>query len=178
MLGGIKNFLLKRRLARSKRKIKVHNLQSAKSALLLYVYTGNGREKEVRDFARFLKEEGIKTTTLAYLPKKIKEESDRPQEELSYFYFDKQELNWLGIPNSNRLKKMIKSDFDLLVDLNREELFPLQYVSTLSKASFKVGKNSGYQLDSCDLLLGTKDDSILSLQEQCKHYLNMINRKN
>lgn len=177
MLGGIQKFVLKNKLSKLKRKIRVHNLSTANSALLLYVFTDQAREKQMRDFARFLKEEGIKVSSLAFIPKKIKEESEQAVEELSYFYFDKSELSWLGIPQSNRLKKMITEDFDLLIDLNFEEQFPLQYISSLSRAKFKVGPNSAYQMESCDLLLGTEEKNMVSLQEQCKHYLNMINRK-
>lgn len=178
MLGGLQNFLLKRKAKKSKRKVQVHNLGSAKSALLLYTFKDELREKQIRDFARFLKEEGIKTTSIAFIAKKMKDESKLPKEELTYFYFDKKEVSWLTIPNSTRLKKLMRADFDLLIDLNLEESFPLQWISTLSKASFKVGNEKGYHAESCDLLLGTKENTIVALQDQCKLYLNMINRNN
>lgn len=178
MLGGIQNFLLKRKLAKRKRKVQVHNLGTAKSAILLYTYHNNQREKEVRDFAKFLKEEGIKVTSLAFISKKIKEESKMPKEELNYFYFTKEELNWMKVPKSNRIKKLMNEHFDLLIDLNLEQSFPIEWISCLSNSAFKVGGNKGYQSESCDLLLGTKEESITALQEQCMYYLNMINRNN
>ena len=178
MLSGIQKFMLNRKLSKRKRKIYVHNLSTAKSALIIYNYLDQQREKEVRDFARFLKEEGIKVSTLAFIPKKIKDEDQMPLEELSYFYFTKEELNWLKFPKSNRLKKIANEAFDLMIDLNLEQMFPLEYIAKLSKASFKVGGDHGYQSDACDLLLGTQEETIVALQEQCKHYLNMINRNN
>lgn len=178
MFGFLQQFLLKRKLAKRKRKVQVHNLGSAKSALVIYSYNGPNREKELREFCRFLKEEGIKTSSLAFLPKKLKKEEEGPKEELDYYYFDKKETSWLNIPQSTRLKKIIQNDYDLLIDLNLEESFPIEWVSYISKASFKVGRSSGYQKESCDLLLSPKEKNILALQEQCKIYLNMINRKN
>ncbi len=178
MLGGIQDFLLKRKASKRKRKVQVHNLSSAKSALILYIHKDGGREKEIRDFARFLKEEGIKTSTLSFIPKKIKEEENIPKEELNYFYFSKGELNWMKIPNSNRLKKLMNEDFDLLIDFNLEGSFPLKWISSMSKSHFKVGNDRSYQAEVCDLLLGTEENTIAALQEQCKHYLNMINRNN
>jgi len=178
MISNLRDFFLRRKFAKRKRKIQVHNLSTAKSAILLYNYTDERRETEIRDFARFLKEEGVKTSTLAFIQKKIKEEDKIPVEELSYFYFSKEETNWMKVPTSTRLSKLMQTDFDLLIDFNLEGSFPLEWISKLSKASFKVGGDQGYQKEACDLLLGTKEQSIIALQEQCKHYLNMINRKN
>lgn len=178
MINWIKNLILKHKASKLTRKVRVYNLSTAKSALILYNYRGEKREREVRDFAKFLKEEGVKTSSLAYLPKKFKDPTERPMEELQYFYFDKGETNWFKIPVSRRLNEIIQEPYHILIDFNLEESFPLKWISYLSGASFKVGGSKAYQRESCDLLLELKAESISSLQEQCKIYLRMINQKN
>ena len=165
-------------MAKQARKVKVFNLNTAKTALVLYNFKSEAREKEIKDFCRFLKEEGIKASSLAYIPKKIKEGEYAPLEELNYFYFDNAELNWMKIPTSQRIKEVIEKDYHLLIDFNLEESFPIQWVSQLSRASFKVGSSRGYKSESCDLLMELKEESIASLQSQCRVYLRMINQKN
>ncbi|MAY84437.1 MAG: hypothetical protein CMP59_09925 [Flavobacteriales bacterium] len=178
MIKGIRNFILKRKQSKQYRKVQVYNLDTAKTALVLYNFTTESREKEIRDFCRFLKEEGIKTSSLAYISKKIKEGEYAPREELNYHYFDKSELNWLRIPKSDNLKGIIEERYDILIDFNLEESFPIKWISVLSQASFKVGSSRGYKSESCDLLMELKEESIASLQSQCKVYLRMINQKN
>jgi len=178
MIKWIQKLMLKHKQGKLKRKVKVYNLDTAKTALVLYNFDTAAREKEIREFCRFLKEEGIKVTSLAYLAKKIKEGEYAPIEELNYLYFDNKELNWLRIPESNRLKNAIEEKFDMLIDFNLEESLPIQWISCLSQASLKVGANRGYKNESCDLLMELKEESIAALQTQCKVYLRMINQKN
>jgi hypothetical protein len=178
MIKAIRRFLLKRKVAKQARKVQVFNLNTAKTALVLYNFKSEAREKEIREFCRFLKEEGIKVSSLAYIPKKIKEGEYTPLEELNYLYFDKTEVNWLKIPYSDRIKEIIEKDFHLLIDFNLEDSFPIQWISELSKAYFKVGSSRGYKSESCDLLMELKEESIASLQSQCRVYLRMINQKN
>ncbi|HBI81688.1 MAG TPA: hypothetical protein DDY04_07075 [Bacteroidales bacterium] len=53
--------------------------------------------------------------------------------------FSKHELNWYKKPQSLIVDEFTAKDFDILIDLTQEEVLPLQWVSTLSRAKFKVG---------------------------------------
>lgn len=175
MIKGLQNYFLKRKVKRLHRKVKVANLSSAKTALLVYE-TKDGDEKTVRNFARFLKEEGIKAETLAYYQLKNKKDQ-RPEDELEYYYFDKNDFNWLQFPSENRIKKLIARDFDLLIDLNQSNRFCLQCISSLSKAKFKVGAAGTYRTENCDLTIAVEGADLKYLIEQMKVYLKMINNK-
>lgn len=168
---------MKRKLAKLKRTVRAQNLNRIKSAIIIYDYDVKApqQDKLIRDFARSLKEESIKVSTLGYIPKKLKAE-EKPKEELDYYYFDKTELNWLKIPRSERLEELCQKPFDLLIDLNTEGYFPLKWFSFLSLAAFKVGGSKGYQQESCDLLLETDPNNKAEFQKQTLHYLNMINQ--
>lgn len=175
MIKFIQQFLLKRKLQNSNRKVRVVNLASSKSALLVYNACIEEEEKLVRQFARFLKEEGIKTDSIAYYKKKNKND-EGPQNELGYYYLKKEELNWLNIPISRQVKTMILNEYHLLIDLNLSNIFCLEYIASMSKANFKVGIADGYQKEICDLTLEVPSDQLNNLIEQIKVYLNMINK--
>jgi hypothetical protein len=73
--------------------------------------------------------------------------------------------------------KFIKNRFDVLIDLNFRNLFPLVYVSSLSVASLKVGlSDSRPESSPFDLMISLKNTvSIDEYLEQVILYLEMIN---
>ena len=171
ILGG---FVLGNKLKRQKRKVKVFNLNTAKSALLVYEATDNYQEEKARKFARFLKEEGIKVDSLGYYKKKNRKE-ELPKDELGYVYFDKEYLNWHGFAKDPKIKAFQEKEYHLLIDLNLGGRFCLEVISSLSKANFKVGKAGGYCDEVCDLTIATEEKDIEYLIDQIKNYLNIIN---
>jgi hypothetical protein len=69
------------------------------------------------------------------------------------------------------------NNFDILIDLSTEEVFPLKWVVSLSKAKFRVG-NLSYPDNPNDLIINIKPNEDLSyLISQIKHYLNLINNR-
>lgn len=159
---------------RIKRKVVAVNLRTAKTALLVYDASQAENEKKVRNFARFLKEEGIKADTIAFYKLKGKEDK-KPEDELSYLYYDKKDINRLGFPKNKKILKVIAKDYDLMIDLNFSKVFSLEVISSLSTANFKVGKIGDYRDKVCDLTIATEKNDIAYFTEQVKVYLQMIN---
>jgi len=176
MIQYIATKYLAQKLKKVKRKVGAINLATAKSAILIYDASNAAVEKEVRDYARFLKEEGVKADTVGFYKLKGKEDQ-RPQDELGYTYYDKKCLNRLGFPNDNRVLRMIAKEYHLLIDLNVESIFSLRVISTLSNANFKIGRASAYQNDICDLTISTKNNELSYFLSQTTTYLKMINKK-
>lgn len=169
-----KYWMLKRK-HKLKRNVTAVNLEAAENALILYDATEERTENKVHEFVHYLKKHKVATTSLGYYRKKNKKDS-RPSDNPPAFYFDKIDLSIIGIPKSSVLKRLMMRDFDLLFDFNKKENFPLQYLSTLSKAKFKLSWAEGYQQEVCDLTITTENRSIGELMEQLKHYLPMINK--
>jgi len=169
-------YYLRQKLKRLKRKVVTHNLESAKTALILYDATEANEDKLAREFAKRLKEEMIKVDGLGFYNKKGKN-VERPKDELGYVYFDPTMLNWMRIPSDKQIIKKIAFDYDLLIDLNLENHFPLEYISSLSKAKFKVGSSKSNCAEFCDLTLSLQQEDKQELMKQILVYLNMINHK-
>ena len=157
------------------RKKMVHNLESARSiGIICFATTNNGLDNAMH-FANFLNEKKIITSILVFCPLK-----EVPQNFLlrkNVKVFTKKELNWYGRPNQPIVEQFINEDFDILIDLSLQEIFPLRWVSTLSQAKFKVG-TLGYFGNPNDLTISLKNEkSEEYLISQIKHYLNLINNR-
>lgn len=176
MIQFIADKYLAQKLKKLKRKVGAINLATAKSALIVYDATHPITEKKVRDYARFLKEEGLKTETIGFYKLKGKEDK-RPEDELGYFYFDKKCNNKLGFPSDSRVLKLIAREYHLMIDLNVDSVFSLKVIATLSNANFKIGKAVGYQNQICDLTISTENRELDYFLSQTTTYLKMINKK-
>ncbi len=169
----IANLLLKNKLAKVKRKIKSFGLNNAKQVGIIYHFNSALQDEEVRSFARFLKEERINVETLCYISSK--EQIDKVKSELTYKYFNKKELNWLQLPQKKDCLRFISKEFDILIDLSTKTYLPIKYITSLSKAHFKVGESSAYKTEQCDLTIDiSKNKTQTYLIEQVKHYLSLI----
>jgi hypothetical protein len=90
-------------------------------------------------------------------------------------FFTRKDLNFKMIPSDPIVKNFIEEKFDILVNLNSGNSFPLKYISALSRAKFKVGRygNGG---DECfDLLVKIEGEPPLkSVIEEIEHFLKII----
>jgi hypothetical protein len=89
------------------------------------------------------------------------------------------ESNIFFNPDSTEATSFINNPFDILIDINFEKQFQLQYVTSLSKARFKIGLYDHEASDSpFDLMMEIESpveiDDYLS---QIIHYLEMIKDK-
>ena len=96
---------------------------------------------------------------------------------LEYDFFSLKELNWFGKPSSVFIQNFIDEEYDLLIDLNVQNLFPLKYISALSKASFKVGKYRENDLEIYDMMIDSDDTKSLKyFLRQVDTYIIMLNK--
>lgn len=168
----IGEFNLKKRLKNQRRKVKTHNFKTARSAGILFSSPDEQSFSSVKDFLSFLSNNGMKVYALGYVPsKKV------PQQFLMWkginFYCNT-DLNWYHKPKNELIEQFINQDFDILFDLSINEYFTVNYVGSLSRAEFKIGKQNrnSYQ----DLVIDIKkNESVNYLIEQIKHYLNILN---
>lgn len=170
----LKSTILNRKLKRLKREVSFKSLSKCETALILYNCSDSEMEKGVREFARTLKEEGLKVYTLGYFDVKDKKQT-KPNDELNYLYFDRKEVGYLGQLKNSKQKRLIVQSFDLLIDLNLKNDFVIRAISSLSKSKFKVGIENDYALEVYDLTVNVKNDSIKQVCAQILHYLKMIN---
>jgi hypothetical protein len=88
----------------------------------------------------------------------------------------KKETNWLGFPVGGTVETFLSADFDLLINITTQPCFPLEVITALSGAAFKIGWDFNltcfYDL-SVDV--SANPDS-LYLAEQQLFYLQTFNK--
>jgi hypothetical protein len=89
----------------------------------------------------------------------------------------KDELNFFYHPVSADSNTFVNNRFDVLIDMNFKKLLPLQYISSLSNAGFKVGLfDSETGNTPFDLMMELKNPvNVEDYLNQVVHYLEMIN---
>ncbi len=172
-MGYLANWVLNQQAKRVKRKVGFKNLKTCDTCLIIYNCSSESQEEEARNLARYFKEERIKPETIGFFDKRGKS-IERPKDQIKYFYYDRKEINWWGFPKRRTIKRMLRTDYDLLIDLNKEADHSLQVLLQLSKAKFKVGGNTNYS-DSYDLHIAVPPNKSGYLIDQIKIYLNMLN---
>jgi hypothetical protein len=168
----IGRFNLKKRLKSLKRQVKVHNFNTAKTAGIIFNSPDEKSFEAIKQFLSFLSQYELKVIALGYIPSKKIPENFLMRKGVNFYC--KTDLNWYYKPKNELVDQFIEQEFDILFDLSIKDYFTVNYVGSLSKAVFKIGKQSdnAYQ----DLTIDIKENKTVEyLIEQIKHYLNIIN---
>lgn len=163
----------------AKEKKKLHrktiacNLDSATTVGILYNATQREDSEVVKNLVIDLKQRKKDVLALGYV--NLKEMGDIFKPHISYAYFDNRKLNKSFIPRSSDVKNFIEKPFSLLIDLNLNNDFPLEYIASLSKATFKVGATGAYRDEDFDLTINVgENNNTKYLIAQINHYLGLI----
>jgi len=89
----------------------------------------------------------------------------------------RKETNWLGWPRSGVVETFIHTEFDLLMNVTTSPCYPLEVITALSRATFRIGwdiNQSGFYDLSVDV---SSNPDALYLAEQQIFYLQRFNKK-
>ena len=166
---------LRKKAALIKRKKTVHNFNTAKSVGIIFDASISDNFDQVKEFRKYLSSRNIHSDIMAYL-----NADDIPGEFIlreNCFFYGNKDLDYFYQPANPQINNFIEKKFDILFDLSLDPPFPLLYISTLSMASFKVGKFSETPNDY-DLMINTGTHSTIEyLVEQIKHYVGNLNNQ-
>ena len=169
----IGRFWLGKHAKRSKRIVKAFSIEKASTIGVIYNATNRDDAETVKKFIQYLKEERKEVLSLGFIDSK--DSSDLVKPHLNYTYFDKRALSQSFIPKGSEVENFMNKSFSILIDLNTTPCFPIEYITTLSVAKFKVGTKGMYHDKVCDLVIDIKENKKLYFFIiQLKHYLKMI----
>jgi len=156
MLNRIKKSLLKRSIAKHKpfREKKLISLEQTRTIGIICQITDEDSYKEIHNLFSKLQSHNRTVWLVGYV-----NEKKVPYyclQQLSADYFSRRNLNWYGKPDFAQLNDFISKDFDLLIDLSRNNLPPLHYILATSKAGLLVGANEHTQ-DLYDIYIKDED---------------------
>jgi len=152
------------------------NFEQAKKIGILYDATDLEEFEIVKEYAKVIREERKEVKALGFVNEKETQSNQMPTIDLDFF--TKKDLNWYHKPGGYIVENFINTEYDILISLNFNDCYPLQYISAVSKAKFRVGKyDEKYKL-YYDLMIDLQNNNNLSyFIELVNHYINMINRE-
>jgi len=179
MFGKLKSKIghsrLRKRLKGVKRNRLIYNLDTARTIGIIFTATSDDVFNKALDFANFLHRKNLDVSVVAYYHGKETPQSFLLRKNVGLF--NKKETNWYHKPLAPFVEEFVKKEFDILIDLSMQEVFPIKWIATLSRAKFKVGNLSYYGTPN-DLIINLNpNDGVDYLIAQITHYLQIINNR-
>jgi len=106
-------------------------------------------------------------TSLCY---KMKQESNNNFE----LELTEKDFSLLGKLKKDEMKKLVETEFDLLLNYTNDNL-PLNYITTFSKAKFKVGLSNDQQ-ELFDLMIEVDSNNVELFHDELEKYLKILNK--
>jgi hypothetical protein len=129
--------LLAKKAAGTKRKVFFSNMFQVKEIGIVWDVSRPDEFVLLSKFHQKMSERNIDVRILGYFPGK-----NLPDKLTAIRYLTcikRNELDFFYQPFSSEARSFIDNQFDILIDINFNNLFPLHYISSLSNAKFKVG---------------------------------------
>lgn len=132
---GLKNIFISRNLKKVKRTIQFHNFETAKTIGLLFSVTNKQTYEIVKAYYNSFNKHEINALGFVNNPDEIGQ---------TYFgqgnfnFFSEKHFSKFGKIKENCISDFVNSEFDILINLSKENNFYTDYVFGLSKAHFKV----------------------------------------
>jgi Family of unknown function (DUF6913) len=169
------NSILSGKLAKTKRKPHYIDFFHIKTICLVWDASKTEDFIVLTRFHQKMAELGKEVKIFGFYPEKV-----FPDQYTAIRYLTclkKRELNLFFIPVNHEAETFIKTEFDVLIDINFKKHFPLVYITTLSRAGLKIGlAGSRPETSPFDLMISMKSPiNIEKYLEQVLYYLNMIN---
>jgi hypothetical protein len=158
------------------RQKQTHNFKTARKVGIIFNAGKHEDYRLVKEFGKSLAGLQIEYSILGYL------NADIIPDDLMFHgntsVFCNKDLDFFFRPIHKDALDFMMKKFDMLVDLGLVDCFPRRYITSLSPASFKVGRYSPEKPD-LDLMIDihSKPD-IDFLIEQIKNYVSILNNPN
>jgi hypothetical protein len=167
--------ILRTKMGRMKRTRYKGNLVNAKTMGLVWDATDPDELQVLSQFQQKMAERNIDVKILGYYPgKKL---PDKLTAIRYLICLKKEDINLTYRPASREAEVFANTGFDILIDINFKDVFPLRYISSLSRAGLKVGIfDQGSDQSPFDLMMEfNKTTDINTYLTQVIYYLEMIN---
>jgi hypothetical protein len=168
--------IMHNKFARQKRTRFRGNISSAKKVGIVWDASNINEFPALVQFHQKMAERNIDVQILGYYPGK-----EIPDKITAIRYLTclkEPDLNYFYRPVSQEAIRFINTPYDILFDTNFRNIFPLQYISCLSAAGFKVGIfENGYDKSPFDFMIEMKPGDLNGFFTEAIRYLEMINTK-
>jgi hypothetical protein len=154
------------------RRVTLTSFEQAQSVLILFDATNTVDFESINELIKDLNRRKI--TFLAIGFSDAKQVPEIFQMRASTYVFSRKELTFFFLPPQEISDRITQQTFDMVVNLDVNQHFPLYYLSAIARSNFKVGYGNNFE--SCfDLMLSLDADvSVGYFIDQVKNYLNVL----
>ncbi|MBA2407263.1 MAG: hypothetical protein H0V65_04635 [Chitinophagales bacterium] len=162
-------YLLKKELKFHHVDRKVVKYYDARDIGILFDASDVDRTAIVSSFADSLRRENKKISLLGYY------NFPKAPINFNFPYFNKKDINWHYEPQGNLVEEFISKKFDILVNAYIDENLPLEYVSAMSRAGFRIGHYDKKKIHSYDFMIDMRGrEDLKLLVGQLRVYMEMF----
>jgi hypothetical protein len=148
------------------------SFESSKVVGVVFKTDTQGDFEIVKRFLHFLSDQDNKVVAICFVDSK--KVPDYYLLRKGFNFFSRNDLNFFFLPKAQFILDFIEKPLDMLIDLSVDDNFPLHYISSLSKAKFKIGKLKKGRNCFDVMIDNKKDNSVNSLIEHIKHYIPVL----
>ena len=134
---NVAKILLRRKVSKRRRKKELYDFASAKYVGILCSPQNEVNTAHLKKFLQYLSQKGIKYSVFGYFDGKTAPENFLYAKGIDFI--TQQDLNFFLIPKSITVDKFIDEPFDMLINFDFIDYFPVDYMAQLSVAKCKVG---------------------------------------
>lgn len=109
------------------------DIKKAKSIGILFDATDLDNRKTVLNYADQLRKQSKQVRLLGFFDNKLKDNN------FTFKHFNRRDIDWAYRPKGHNIDDFLAQEFDILINLNPLSATYSEYISALSKASFKIG---------------------------------------
>lgn len=145
------------------------NYRKARQIGILFSMNRLDDYEAIRKFEAKLKKDGKEVMVLCYLPKGIE------NFDFHYDIFTNKDFNLWGEARASNIQQFLQCSMDLLICLDSEPNFYLEYLLAASKAPFRIGPHSQRHEALFELMIRQEEGSeIKELTKQIYYYTNKL----
>jgi hypothetical protein len=166
---------LQKELKATKRSVAFNNFESSTTVGFIFDATDKDKYQLSREFMDSVGKLNNRIFAIAFASK---------SDQIAYFpfkqgvdYFGLDEVNWYGKPSNPVINDFMKRNFDILVDLSLTDIFPIQYIYSLSNARFKITNKSGKARYADFVIEVGNSGKLVDYISQIQHYIKVIKAK-
>ena len=171
------NLIFMRQIRQPQKRRQVVSFREARKIGMLYDATEESDFETVKQYVKTIRADHKEAFALGYVDRK--ELSRNQFAQLGLDFFTKKDLKWNMIPQSLEVRNFINEPFDILINLNSGSCFPLNYITALSKARFRIGRYNKNLVNNFDMMIDAGNSTSLgNFIKETDRYLRIITNKN
>mgnify|MGYP006255504345 FL=1 len=168
---AIYHYILKSQLKKHHQKHEFVSFEMAKKIGILFDITEEEHIPIINKYVAKLERQQKKVKLLGFV------DASAANENLMFPSFSRRETNLFFVPKGDAVQTFIEQPFDILICIFLSDSPSLEYISTFSKARFRVGKHLEAKEHCFDLMMNHENDSVKDFLDKLHPYLNMFSPK-